>query len=442
MRPPGARTGAQARHHPEGRTPAFPRWSNVTWGRAVTTLRLDGREVPVRPGETVLECARACGVRIPTLCHQDGLSEVSSCRLCLVEVSGLPRPVPACSTRARAGMIVTTRSPRLLAHRRAVLELILASGRHVCAFCPASGRCELQAAAREAGIDHLDLRGVRRALPLDASHPRFALDPGRCILCTRCVRTCTEVERASTLHLVGRGARTRLATDGGARWAASPSCTACGRCVAACPTGALLEKAAAAQGLAAAWPPRPGPVPGEGDRPRPAAAPARRARLATAWLGGCSGCHMSLLDLDERLLALAPRLDLVYSPLADAREVPPGIDVCLVEGAVSTTDELALVRRLRERSRVLVAVGDCAASGNVTALRDAVGGAGAVLGVAWPAAAPRDDALPALLEEVRPVHAVVPVDRFLPGCPPAPDLLHAALVAATGGGDPGAAGAR
>ncbi len=389
------------------------------------TVVLDGRAVEVPAGRTVLEACREHGVALPTLCHRDGLTDVASCRLCLVEVKGFPRPVAACSTRVLDGMQIATATERLVRHRRGVVELLLSSGGHVCAFCPSSGRCELQDLAASLGVDHHDLREAGPAPALDATRARFAFDPGRCVLCTRCVRVCAEVEGARTLHLAGRGARTRVVTDG-ATWGESPSCTDCGKCVAACPTGALLEKAAAAQGLAVAARPA---IPAPATPIAPAAAD--RPRVATVWLGGCSGCHMSLLDLDERLLDLASRVDLVHSPLADAREVPEGVDLCLVEGAVATTAQLALLRRIRARTRVLVALGDCAASGNVTGMRDRAGGADAILRAAWGGATP-DPALPRLLDAVLPLHAVVRVDAYLPGCPAPPERIGGALAELVG----------
>ena len=169
-----------------------------------------------------------------------------------------------------------------------------------------------------------------------------------------------------------------------------------------------------------------------------------RPRLATVWLGGCSGCHMSLLDLDERLPEVLAGAELVYSPLVDAKRYPDQVDLALVEGAVANEDHLALARRIRACSRVVVALGDCAVTGNVTALRNALGGAGPVLlrafGEGSPGAAVPTDLVPALLDRVLPLHAVVAVDHFLPGCPPAPALIHAVLIELLAGRTPDLAG--
>ena len=166
-----------------------------------------------------------------------------------------------------------------------------------------------------------------------------------------------------------------------------------------------------------------------------AATASGRARLATVWLGGCSGCHMSLLDLDERLLDLAPRIELVYSPLVDAKVFPDDVAITLVEGAVCNEDHLELAGRIRARSRLVVALGDCAVSGNVSALRNPLGGALAVLERAYcdpaglrPQRPEAPGLLPRLLDRVLPLHQAIPVDAWLPGCPPSADLIHAVLV--------------
>jgi NAD-reducing hydrogenase small subunit len=157
-----------------------------------------------------------------------------------------------------------------------------------------------------------------------------------------------------------------------------------------------------------------------------------KPRVATVWLGGCSGCHMSLLDMDERLVELASRMDLVYGPLLDVKEFPEDVDVTLVEGAVANQDHLTLIRSVRRQTKLLVAFGDCAVTGNVTALRNVYPGAESVLAHVYGTGGPGrgravDDVVPPLLDRVRPVHQVVDVDLFLPGCPPAADLIHFVL---------------
>jgi NAD-reducing hydrogenase small subunit len=150
-----------------------------------------------------------------------------------------------------------------------------------------------------------------------------------------------------------------------------------------------------------------------------------RVRLATAWLDGCSGCHMSFLDMDERLIALAEKVDLVYSPIMDIKECPEGVDLALVEGSVSSVEDLHKIKLIRARSKVLIALGDCAVTGNVPSMRNPFG-VQTVLTHIYLKDAP-NQVVPALLPEVRPIHHVVPVDGYLTGCPPSADVIFYAL---------------
>jgi NAD-reducing hydrogenase small subunit len=157
---------------------------------------------------------------------------------------------------------------------------------------------------------------------------------------------------------------------------------------------------------------------------------AGKIRLATVWLDGCSGCHMSLLDTDERLIALAQRVAVVWGPLVDAKPFPENVDVALVEGAISSEEDLHRIRLVRRQSKLLVSLGDCAITGNVPAMRNHFG-ADAILRRGYLEDAtegliPRE-VVPALLAMTRPVHEIVKVDVFLPGCPPSADLIFAAL---------------
>lgn len=164
-------------------------------------------------------------------------------------------------------------------------------------------------------------------------------------------------------------------------------------------------------------------------------APTPKLRLATAWLGGCSGCHMSFLDLGERLIEIADSIELVYGPLVDAKDFPEGVDVALVEGAVTNLDNLELLEQIRERSRILVSFGDCAVTGNVTSLRNFFTVDDLLTAVyhAGPGNAPHGaeaaSVLPVLLPRVLPLHQVVTVDAYIPGCPPDPERIWAALSA-------------
>jgi NAD-reducing hydrogenase small subunit len=152
-----------------------------------------------------------------------------------------------------------------------------------------------------------------------------------------------------------------------------------------------------------------------------------KIRLATVWLGGCAGCHMSFLDLDEFLIDLADAVELVYSPVVDVKAYPENVDLCLIEGAVCNEDNLEILHQIRARTKVLVSFGDCAVTGNVPAMRNPLGLANVenVLQRAYienaqnnPSVPKADGIVPQLLPQVLPVHEVVQVEYFLPGCPP------------------------
>jgi NAD-reducing hydrogenase small subunit len=161
------------------------------------------------------------------------------------------------------------------------------------------------------------------------------------------------------------------------------------------------------------------------------AATTAKAKVATAWLGGCSGCHMSFVDLDETLMDIAPKIELVYSPIVDTKEFPEGVDVTLIEGAICNAHNLHLAQQIRQRSKVVISFGDCAVNGNVPAMRNTLPkSVSAVLDRAYmenatlqPQIPQAGEVLPQLCEKVLPVHEVIKVDIFLPGCPPAAPLI-------------------
>lgn len=157
-----------------------------------------------------------------------------------------------------------------------------------------------------------------------------------------------------------------------------------------------------------------------------------KIKLATVWLDGCSGCHMSLLDIDEGIIAVAQKADIVYGPLVDAQEFPEGVDATLVEGAVSSQDDLKLIQTIRSRTRLLIALGDCAVTSNVPAMRNSVPVRKLldriyVDGGSMPGAGVPTDIIPALLKHAIPIHEVVKVDLHVPGCPPKAEAILFAI---------------
>lgn len=213
--------------------------------RPIVNVSFDGVEYEGFLGESVLECARRNGVTIPSLCFLEGLTVWGGCRICVVEVAEGHRLRSACATQVAADMEIKIDTPRLRAYRKSILELLFAEGNHVCAVCVSNGNCELQDMAVVCGMDHVRYDYQSPAREVDASHPKYVFDPNRCILCTRCVRVCDEIEGAHVWDISSRGQHAELITEMNKPWGESLSCTWCGKCVAVCPTGSLAYQGSA-----------------------------------------------------------------------------------------------------------------------------------------------------------------------------------------------------
>lgn len=206
---------------------------------------IDEKPLETETGKTILDVCREHGVELPVLCHFDGLSDVGACRLCLVEIEGTAKLLPACTTKVAANQNIKTQTAKLKKYRRLTMELFFAERNHVCSVCVANNNCELQDMAYHVGMDHSRFPYLFPSCEVDASHPKYVLDHNRCIMCTRCVRVCHEVEGAHNWDVMGRGVKSRLISDFNQPWGESSTCTSCGKCLQVCPTGALWPKSIA-----------------------------------------------------------------------------------------------------------------------------------------------------------------------------------------------------
>lgn len=204
----------------------------------MVTLKINGIQAVVAEGATVLEAARSAGIYIPALCHHPKLTPFGGCRLCLVEIKGLPRPVTSCTTPVSEGMEVVTTSPTIERLRKTVLELILSDHPNDCMVCEQAGRCTLQELAYEYGIRENRFEGERRTYAKKDGNPFIERELEKCIMCGRCVKICDEIQGVEAIEFGYRGFDTKICTS----FEDDLDCEFCGQCVSVCPTGALTGK--------------------------------------------------------------------------------------------------------------------------------------------------------------------------------------------------------
>jgi len=213
-------------------------------------LTIDGKQIEVQEGITVIKAAKQAGIKIPALCGHPNLTPYGGCRLCVVEIEGMRTLQTACTLPVSNNMVVRTNTELLHESRKFILSMLFSERNHYCMYCQVSGgECELQNAALAEGMDHWPLQPNWVNFPVDSSHPYFVLDHNRCILCRRCVRACAEITGNFTLATENRGAQTMIIADYNVPLGES-SCVSCGNCVQICPTGALIDRQSAYRGLA------------------------------------------------------------------------------------------------------------------------------------------------------------------------------------------------
>lgn len=210
-------------------------------------IKINGTEAFVETGETILEVARRLGVHIPTLCHDERLEPYGGCRLCIVEIKGVPRPLPACTTPVTSNMEVVTDNETIRRIRKNLISLLLSNHPNDCMRCEKTGDCTLQSLAYEYNVDGERFAGESWNLPIREDNPFITYEPNKCVLCGRCVRICNEVVMAGTIDLVGRGF-TSMPDTAYSKPRSLENCEFCGQCVSTCPVGALTDRQSRGKG--------------------------------------------------------------------------------------------------------------------------------------------------------------------------------------------------
>ncbi len=408
-------------------------------------ITIDGQQVPFAEGQTIMQAAADAGVFIPHLCYHPDYAANGSCKMCTCKVDG--RHISSCTTPAEHGQVVESNTEELNSKRRAMAQLLFVEGSHHCPSCEESGNCVLQSMAYRLGMTALMFPNFHPGRVTDASHPDILLNRDRCIYCELCVRASRDADGKDIFCITGRAENKRLAINSDSGLLADSGLTLDDRAASVCPVGALIRKR---EGFSK-------PIGSrdfdherdEGSRrvkrpvlPQFDKEPGEKIRVATCSLAGCFGCHMSFLDIDERIVDLIEHVEFDRSPLDDLKTFTGECDIGLVEGGVCNTENIETLRTFRNNCKVLIAVGACAISGGVPALRNNIdvrelleesyiNGIGVDNGQI-----PTDDELPHILERVSPIHEVVKVDFFLPGCPPSADAFWRILTSVVAGGQP------
>jgi [NiFe] hydrogenase diaphorase moiety small subunit len=356
------------------------------------TISIDGKEIETDPGRNLVQVAKENGFFIPSLCYFEQIEPpLGTCRLCTCKIDGVAGP--SCTEKVRDGMVVEVGSEQLVDARKAIVEMMFSEGNHFCPGCQKSGDCELQHMGYELGVSHLRFPHVFKDRLIDFNPSRMIMEHNRCVKCLRCVKEVVTDDGKQVFSFRHRGNETRVGIDYNEE--AKLSDQQAIDAMNLCPTGAIIK-------------------------------PEEKKTIATISLAGCFGCHMSLLDIDLKLMDLVELVDFNKSPLNDIKEFTKQCDIGLIEGGCCNTDNVEVLQEFRRKCDVLVCFGECAIWGGLPAMRNTIplsecleeSYLNGISSMPDECLVPYDQDLPKILDKVYACNEIVEIDHFIPGCPP------------------------
>ncbi len=404
--------------------------SNGQAGKAATkannliTLTIDGKEIETQAGRNLVQVANEHGIFIPSLCYFENIEPpLGTCRVCTCKVNGAAGP--ACTESVKDGMVVETNTDELNDARKAIVEMMFSEGNHFCPGCQKSGDCDLQHMGYEMGLTQSRFPHVFKDRLIDFNPRRMIMEHNRCIKCLRCVKEVFTDDGKAVFSFRYRGNETRVGIDyiEEAKLSEQQAVDA----MHLCPTGAIMVRG---EGRARPFGDRrfdmqsmQEKVPAEDPK---ITLPAEKKSIATISLAGCFGCHMSLLDIDLKLIDLVDIVELNKSPLNDIKEFTHQCDIGLIEGGCCNAENVEVLREFRRKCDVLVAFGECAIWGGVPSMRNTIplsecleeAYLNCTTSMPDECVVPYHEDLPKILDKVYACNEIVDIDYFIPGCPP------------------------
>jgi [NiFe] hydrogenase diaphorase moiety small subunit len=397
--------------------------SNGQEARRVT-ITIDGRQIETEAGRNLVQVANENGIFIPSLCYFENIEPpLGTCRVCTCKTDGVPGP--ACTESVRDGMVVEAVSDELTDARKAIVEMMFSEGNHFCPGCQKSGDCDLQHMGYEMGLTQSRFPHVFKNRLIDFNPKRMIMEHNRCIKCLRCVKEVFTDDGKAVFSFRYRGNETRVGIDyhEEARLSNQQAIDA----MNLCPTGAIMVRG---EGRARPFGARRFDM--QSMQPKDPVAdpklslPEEKKTIATISLAGCFGCHMSLLDIDLKLMDLVEIVELNKSPLNDIKEFTKQCDIGLIEGGCCNAENVEVLREFRRKCDVLVAFGECAIWGGLPAMRNTIplsecleeAYLNCISSMPDDCEVPYHEDLPKILDKVYACSEIVDIDYFIPGCPP------------------------